>query len=491
MNPNVDLTRFTRGPSSPASISPAGLVSPPRRIVARYVVPGLLLAGFALLGAYSMRDTLAPVAPVRVVMPVHVAAGEAAEEAGAPVFQAPGWVEPDPFPVIVSALTPGNVARVHVLEGSAVAEGDPIVDLVDDDARIAVDQAEAALERAKAEHEAARSNWDNPIKIEETLHSAEAESERLQATLADSARALELARQQAEIDRELSRGGALGTFSAIQTQSALRAAEIGLVETKARLAATSATLAAARRNAELRIEDRQRLAITGANVRDAEAHLAAARLRLQRTRITAPTSGTVMRLYTATGATLSMEMENGMRVCSLYDPSHIQARAEVPLAEAAKVRPDLHAEIRVEAMPDRAFRGVLTRIVHEADIQRNTLPVKVRIIDPDPALKPEMVVRVQFVEPPKPAEAGDKATAGAKDAPLFLPAALASAPGGDAAVWVVAPGGRAEQRPVKWGNRTSGDLREVASGIRPTDKVVVVGAENLGPGTRVRMEEMQ
>ena len=182
-----------------------------------------------------MRDTLTPVVPVRVVMPVQVAGGETDEQAGAPVFQAPGWIEPDPFPLIVSALTPGNVARLHALEGQSVAEGDPIADLVDDDARIAVEQAEAALERAQADNEAARANWDHPIKLDETLQSAQAESERLQATLTDSARALDLARQQAEIDRELSRGGALGTFSAIQTQSALRAAEIALIETKARL----------------------------------------------------------------------------------------------------------------------------------------------------------------------------------------------------------------------------------------------------------------
>src|SRR5690606_29574462 len=77
----------------------------------------------------------------------------------------------------------------------------------------------------------------------------------------------------------------------------------------------------------------------------------------------------------------------------------LQVRADVPLAEAARVSAGLPAEIRVEALPDRVFRGEVVRIVHEADPVKNTLPVKVRILDPDPALKPEMIARLQFLAP--------------------------------------------------------------------------------------------
>ena len=34
--------------------------------------------------------------------------------------QAPGWIEPDPFPTAVTALADGVVARVLVLEGQSV-----------------------------------------------------------------------------------------------------------------------------------------------------------------------------------------------------------------------------------------------------------------------------------------------------------------------------------------------------------------------------------
>ena len=492
MNPNVDLSRFTRGgPSSSdaggAPITPpAGQVAPPRRFISRYILPLLLLSGFATLGMVSMRDSLTPVLPVQVVMPIHLDTAGVSEAPGAPVFQAPGWIEPDPFSITVSALTEGSVERMHVLEGSTVVPGDPIADLVDDDARIAVDQAEAALQQARAEYEAEKANWENPVKLDEELGSAEAAARRLQAELADARRALDLAGKQAQIDRSLSRGGALGTFPALQTASALRAAELSVLETEARLAATSTTLNAARRNSQLRIDDKRKLAVSEAMLNTAQANLDAARLRMERTRIVAPTTGTVMRLFVGPGSAISMQMDGGMRICSLYDPEHIQVRAEVPLAEAAKVRPDLLAEIRIESMPDRTFHGKLTRIVHEADIQRNTLPVKVGILDPDPALKPEMVVRVQFTEPARPKD--ESTTAGTTiPTALFLPKSLAEANAD--AVWIVNPEQRADKRPVKWGERTSGDLREVLEGITPTDKVIVTGSANLEPGARVAMED--
>ena len=78
-----------------------------------------------------------------------------------------------------------------------------------------------------------------------------------------------------------------------------------------------------------------------------------------------------MRLLATPGSMVSMDVQHGTQILSMYDPHQLQVRAEVPLAEAGKIQIGLPAEIRVEAMPDRVFRGELTRIVHEADVQRN------------------------------------------------------------------------------------------------------------------------
>src|SRR5689334_23038152 len=85
--------------------------SPPphrrRHLLTRYVLPALLLLGFAGMVAYAIRERFDPPRPVTVV-PVLTShsVGAATDE---PLFQAAGWVEPRPGPTLVTALTEGTV----------------------------------------------------------------------------------------------------------------------------------------------------------------------------------------------------------------------------------------------------------------------------------------------------------------------------------------------------------------------------------------------
>ena len=47
-------------------------------------------------------------------------------------------------------------------------------------------------------------------------------------------------------------------------------------------------------------------------------------------------------------------------------------------------------------LPNMKFDGRLTRISGEADLQRNTLQVKVQILNPDKRLRPEMLCQAKF-----------------------------------------------------------------------------------------------
>ncbi len=69
----------------------------------------------------------------------------------------------------------------------------------------------------------------------------------------------------------------------------------------------------------------------------------------------------------------------------------------MPLADAAKVGVGQKAKIVVDVLPDEEFTGHLSRIVHKADIEKNTLQVKVAIDNPSPQLKPEMLARIKFM----------------------------------------------------------------------------------------------
>ena len=76
---------------------------------------------------WSARDSFLPAQDVTVT-PVIVSKAEIQQE-GTPLFQAAGWVEPRPTPVIVSSLASGMVNEMLVVEGESVEKGQPLATL--------------------------------------------------------------------------------------------------------------------------------------------------------------------------------------------------------------------------------------------------------------------------------------------------------------------------------------------------------------------------
>src|SRR5436305_6408768 len=111
MNPNIDLRQLA-GRHEPAR--PPG-ASGRRHLVSRYLLPGGILLGFLLVPGWAARDSLLPSRPVTDV-PV-LTTREARQAAETPLFQAAGWLEPRPTPVLVPALAPGVVEKLLVVEG--------------------------------------------------------------------------------------------------------------------------------------------------------------------------------------------------------------------------------------------------------------------------------------------------------------------------------------------------------------------------------------
>ena len=126
-----------------------------KRRLGVWLLPLAILLGFALLFALLFRDRLLPARSVEVVPAVGI------EEAmvsvpvvkgaeGALLFQASGWVEPDPLPIKATALTDGIVDEVHVLEGELVKKGDLLATLIGDDTRLERDAMAAKLADMRA-----------------------------------------------------------------------------------------------------------------------------------------------------------------------------------------------------------------------------------------------------------------------------------------------------------------------------------------------------
>src|SRR5262249_14737117 len=113
------------------------------RWLSRYVLPVAVLLGFAAVLLWAARDSLLPPKPVTVV-PVLTSRAEMQQE-GTPLFQAAGWVEPRPTPTVVSALAEGVVEELLVVEGQEVKAGEPVARLIEIDAKLALDAAEATV----------------------------------------------------------------------------------------------------------------------------------------------------------------------------------------------------------------------------------------------------------------------------------------------------------------------------------------------------------
>lgn len=491
---------------------------PRRRWLTRVGVPvGVMVCVAALLAAAS-REALFPARSVTVVhavaKPVTVNVTTASDAAGAVTVQAPGWVEPDPYPIYATALADGVVKEVLVLEGERVTAGQPVARLVDDDARLALVRAEATLvsrqadlAHARAQLAAARTDWQNPVArdrqvavMQAQLDEVRAELAQLPATIAERRAVLEERRMVAERLARFVRGNAATEVEAAEARYRTEAAEAALnAQTQrqaileAQVTRYEAELAAAQRDRELRVSEKLALdaaeaAVAAAEsaVKQAEAELAEAQLRLERMTVRAPADGVVMTRLVAPGAKvmLASDMPHSAHVVHLYDPMKQQVRIDIPLADAAKVRIGQRAKIIVDVLPNREFDGVVTRVVHEADIQRNTLQVKVAIENPDEAIKPEMLARAKFLAMSESSES----TVMRPDVRAFVPQdVVADTRDGRGSVWLVdAIDQTAKKVEVTLGTGRHDGWVEIASGVNPGD-AVIVDTRGLTIGTRVRV----
>lgn len=494
MNSNIDLKSL--GSSNATGVDARSdrlLVGPPRRIGTRVLLPAGLIMAFVGVFGYATRGSLLPAVDVQVEQPVVLTNGSAASadaETVAPVFQAPGWIEPYPFETQISASAPGIVRRIHVLEGQQVSSGTLVAELADEEARVNLDQANAELELRKAELAAAEATRDHPSALTAAVRTAEADLARAKAEHKRMEQTGAISSRQAQAYKNLVDRGASPAITASKADSEAKAAELSVEEAHASVDAAEAMLASARERLKLLVDETNRVLIAKAAVAKAEVAVRDAAYRLALRRVVAATSGTIMNLHVGEGASISPDFGRGLLIASMYDPSRLQARVEVPLADAGKIRLGMAAEITVEAMPDHVIHGELVRVVHMADIQRNSLPVKVRVLDPDPALKPEMVARVQFLDVRKgdTSTSGSSATTGSGAISLLIPSRLAGRDAKEASLWIVSANGRAQRRPVTLGPMRSGDMREVGSGLLPSDKLIVSDTKSLKEGCRVRTQ---
>ncbi|MFQ5747210.1 MAG: efflux RND transporter periplasmic adaptor subunit [Gemmatimonadota bacterium] len=133
----------------------------------------------------------------------------------------------------------------------------------------------------------------------------------------------------------------------------------------------------------------------------AETNLELARDRLNDVTVQAPISGTVVEKNVEEGqiVTSTREVTGGTVLLRMADLAEVQVRTLVDETDIGKVSAGLGATIRVEAYPDRTFRGTVLQIEPQAVVQQNVtlFAVLTRIRNEQDLLRPGMNADVEIV----------------------------------------------------------------------------------------------
>ena len=211
----------------------------------------------------------------------------------------------------------------------------------------------------------------------------------------------------------------------------------------------------------------------------AVANLRGAQVGVEQTLIRAPFDGVVLTKAANVGdivTPFSSALDSKGAVVTMADMATLEVEADVSESSLSKVHIGQPVEIQLDALPDKRFRGEVSRTVPTVDRAKATVMTKIRFLDPDERVLPEMSAKAAFLTK----EVGDtERTARA----ALNPAAIASR-GGREVVFVLKDGKVAEV-PLETGAKM-GDLVEIRRGPHPGDKVVLRPSEKLRDGAAVK-----
>ncbi len=492
--------------------SPSAATRQRRRWMTRFVIPGIIFAGFISLLTVATGMQMRSVPGVTVV-PVITQRADV-QQSGTVLFQAAGWIEPRPTAIRAAALTGGVVEELLVVEGQNVEAGETVAKLIATDAQLNVEHSrtmveirKAELQRVTADQVAAKLRLENPAHLDAELGDAEnvlaqtvTEVEKLPFLIRTAEAEAEFALQ--NLASKKAAADAISATVLKQTERDQKSAQNSLEELRARqinLAKEASTLqtrvAALRRQKELLIEERRRVSETtamvesaAAQVREAELRLRQAELALERTDIKAPVTGRVLRIMAAPGSRVmgleELAGQSSSTVVEMYDPKRLQVRADVRLEDVSRVFPGAPVEIETAAVEGK-LRGRVLLPTSTASVQKNTLEVKVELLDPPDFVSPEMLVKVSFLAPEIPESDSSSQT---QTDQMFVPDSLVRDVDGQARVWIVDSQQLARQVTIQTGNTTPDGLRLVVSGLQMTDKLIASNPENLTDGTAVKID---
>lgn len=393
-----------------------------RRRSARSPARLILLIAVAIVSAGALGAGV-----FRYIRPV-VTVSEATTGPVVQAFYSTGTIEPErEYPI--KSNTAGILTTVSVDKGSRVSKGQELAVVTEPALIYARDRAKAELHEKLARADESTSpvlqEYDARISATETLlELAKREQKRTTDMLERSAAAQE------DLDRAIDRLKTVWSqFESLKAQRAAKRLELN-------------------RDVEV-----------------ARSALNIAEWDLEQQTLRSPIDGVVLDRPTSIGTRVAVN-DRIMRVASV-GPDDLVMRAAVDEEDIVRVLPGQTVRLTLYALPGEVLGGKVTKIYPEADPNRRTFEVDVRLDPPDKRLQSGMTGELAFV-------------IASKDKAVVIPSQAVQ----NGAVWVVHDNRLVRKNPQIGLN--SVERVETLSGLSPGERVVISPIGSLSEGQHVR-----
>ena len=302
----------------------------------------------------------------------------------------------------VSPRMMGQVAWIGVKKGDRVKKDEVIVRLDDAEQRARMLEIEGQLAGAKVAREKARLAYDRVKR----LRTAKIETEEREDDARLALEAAEAVIQQFDGMRELARvqlDDAEQKARLAELDGQLAVAKIALDRAKLNNARVQKLRATQNETAEREDETRLAVASAQAQIQQLTAARQIAQVYLDWTIIRSPIDGVVLEKLADPGELVSPQSFGGTRgpstaLVSLGDPNDLQVEIDVNEGDLGKIALGQRCRVSPEAYPEKSYGGVVAEIAPEANRQKGTLQIKVQIERPDHFLTPELSAKVDFLK---------------------------------------------------------------------------------------------
>jgi membrane fusion protein, multidrug efflux system len=309
--------------------------------------------------------------------------------------------------ISVSSTVSGKIRLLPIYEGEHLKKGQLVAQLREEDYQAKVDVASGVVQSINASLNEAMA--DEGLVKEKTatdVKRAEAVLYASQARLKEAEANMQLATLDHNRISKLYKTKTVSTSVMDKIQAAFELAKARLATSEEEINENRAKLNVARANTgEVTLKHRRVESLRG-KLKEAEAELDAARLKLDHTTVTSPIDGVVAKKISHIGEVLAA----GQPIAVVVDLNHIWVDANLEETQVEHVRLGQSVDITVDAYPGATFKGKVINISAAAASEfalipdnrsagnftkvTQRIPIKIAVDDPVEQLRPGMMVEV-------------------------------------------------------------------------------------------------